>query len=645
MNKNIEVEHGELALENEYGDIIIIPKKYAMEVRDMVKDNCNSCIDSLAQTLPKMESYAEDGTVIKGEDPDPKNPIKRLSKSYFRPEVVAESTGTREIKLPGLKHKQKELKITPTVATQELDEVVINVNKTQKKREKELEDKVDLTTDYTDTRYTQGINENPQNTEEVLEIQQFLSDKGYDLDPDKRFRNNGIDGIAGKVTKKAIEEYNSSIVKPKYYESVKETPEETSGLFSSGNERGFLGECKEEQCSEYVQNEIFRNVAKRNMNLTEADRKKWNEDVGITGDAWDLGNNILKSGGKQVDINQVQPGDVVGIHSGTQGDLLNQAKKAGRNYTHSGVVDKVNPDGSYYVLHNWHTSRDGKFVGQEYRTLVDPKTNKLSGFPGNGVQEVFRPNYQGDLVPKVKTRKDVKLVAKDQQNLKKGADKFIGVINDFETKDKFINYYGIDEKDYYTISQTALGIMGQETSFGENLFYASGIKEVGANLHKTIKRTDLGMAVEELTGYNFKSNEVSMGPGSMKLKSNFNGAELSLFGVTKDNIKNPDKAMLATMQKLTNDYKYYQNKGYGKQESIYRAIQKYNSGSLNKEVAGKTREEWAKDYDLDYVNKVINFAQDFNIQTGKGASAKTFIDDLSVKDNVVKWAKYVRNQS
>lgn len=637
MNKNIEVENGELALENEFGDIVIVPKKYAREVRDMIKEDCNSCIDSLAETLPKMEDYAEDGTVIKGDDPDPKKKtLKRLSKSYFRPEVVAESTATsnREFKLPKKvkDKKEKHLNIVPTVATQELDEVVITTSKTANSRKKEIADKVALETTYQDTRYNQGIEENFDTPEDVKKIQQFLSDKGYDLDPNKRFKNKGIDGIAGKVTKNAVKKYNESINSPEFYQSIKDNEAKAP------DDRGFLGLCKEEQCSEYVQNEIFRNVAKRNMNLSNSDRSKWNQDIGITGDAWDLGNNILRAGGKKVQQDMIKPGDVVGIHSGTQGELLEQAKRAGRNYTHAGIVDKVNPDGSYYVLHNWHKMEDGKYVGQEFRTLVNPKSGKLNGFPGNGVQEIYRPNYQGKLKPKVIAREDVKLKPRSA----KIDNAFLQPINDHQTKSKFMGQYDVSETEYYSLSQAALGIMGQETKFGKDPRYASGLKKTAAKLSKHIGKTDLGNALDEVGIVDFKDNEVSLGPGSMKLQTNFNGAELSVFGINEDTIENPDKAVIATMQKLTNDYKYFKRKGYSKPDAIYRAIQKYN-GSLNTVSGGKTREEWAKDYDLNYVNKVLNYANDFDIYVDKGKKAKTLIDELSTKEHVVKWAKEINN--
>jgi len=64
QNINIEAEGNELILKNKAGDYVIIPKKYRLEVQDMIKENCHGCIDKLVETLPVMEDYALDGSII-----------------------------------------------------------------------------------------------------------------------------------------------------------------------------------------------------------------------------------------------------------------------------------------------------------------------------------------------------------------------------------------------------------------------------------------------------------------------------------------------------------------------------------------------------------------------------------------------------
>lgn len=72
----VEVEGGELAIKNGNGDIVIIPKKYRIEVEDMIEEECWGCIDKLVSTLPNIADFAQEGSVI------PKNPI--LESIYTR---------------------------------------------------------------------------------------------------------------------------------------------------------------------------------------------------------------------------------------------------------------------------------------------------------------------------------------------------------------------------------------------------------------------------------------------------------------------------------------------------------------------------------------------------------------------------------
>ena len=64
QGKKVEVEKNELRIENDFGDVAVIPSKYRVEVEDAIKFNCYSCIDGIVEELPKMKDYAGDGTVF-----------------------------------------------------------------------------------------------------------------------------------------------------------------------------------------------------------------------------------------------------------------------------------------------------------------------------------------------------------------------------------------------------------------------------------------------------------------------------------------------------------------------------------------------------------------------------------------------------
>lgn len=60
----IEAERGELVLTSPEGDVAIIPAKYRYEALGMIEDECWKCLNDLINSLPTMEEYAEDGTLI-----------------------------------------------------------------------------------------------------------------------------------------------------------------------------------------------------------------------------------------------------------------------------------------------------------------------------------------------------------------------------------------------------------------------------------------------------------------------------------------------------------------------------------------------------------------------------------------------------
>jgi hypothetical protein len=73
---NINVEDGEIIIQNEAGDYAIIPKDKRKEFMNYINADCHNCIDKMVSKLPVMANYAQDGTVIS--DPGDKW-LKRLA--------------------------------------------------------------------------------------------------------------------------------------------------------------------------------------------------------------------------------------------------------------------------------------------------------------------------------------------------------------------------------------------------------------------------------------------------------------------------------------------------------------------------------------------------------------------------------------
>ena len=459
---------------------------------------------------------------------------------------------------------------------------------------------------------------NYKTVEERKKLQEFLVDKGYNLNPEGKFENNGIDGKIGKVTLKAVQDYNRNLSNPNYYS------------FKEGE--GLLGQCTEGQCSEYTQNELFRNIQPK------VSRQEWNEKTGLYGDAWNIGKNIKSKGGKEVDKKAVKPGDVVTMFTGGLSAYQGQANAAGTGTTHVGIVDKVNPDGSYYILHNVHSGSPGDWQGKEFRDLV--KGDKIVSNTNTGFQirGAFRPNYEAvesgekkvlreDLTIKIDPKKSSKLSSGDYNNLftsKSAKEKlenyYIKPLNDSKNKKALSKVFNLGDDEYNSLAKASLGILGQESDFGTNKYFTTGAKRTAATA---------------LKGVGYKDSEVSKGAGQMKYETNFGNDDLTEIGVTKDNFNNEDKASLTTMYKLSRDYKKFLNKGFSKKDALYRAITNYNS-SMGRVVQGRKVEDWAKDYDVDYTNKVLNFSDVFDITDGK-KSYKTTSDNLLLNKNVAKW--------
>ena len=68
---DLEAEGGEVVIRNSNGDYAVIPKNKVGYVTKLLEDDCHGCIDEYVATLPSMEDYAQDGTVVG----DPLKPV------------------------------------------------------------------------------------------------------------------------------------------------------------------------------------------------------------------------------------------------------------------------------------------------------------------------------------------------------------------------------------------------------------------------------------------------------------------------------------------------------------------------------------------------------------------------------------------
>jgi hypothetical protein len=451
-------------------------------------------------------------------------------------------------------------------------------------------------------------------TEDIIKVQQRLKSLGYNLNPKGIFANEGVDGKIGKVTKQAIENYNKTKEK---------------GLYISYKDKtGYLGSCKEGQCSEYAQNEVFRNL-KPNI-----PRDKWNEVVGTRGDAWTIGDNIVKAGGQKVESSKLKPGDFVTMYTGGGSPYLGEAKKHGTDATHIGVVDKVNLDGSYYILHNVHSADylgmitgGDKWKGREFRNLVKDGTIVDETNKGFQVRNAYRPNYEAakSFEKKTQVRDDVSLTlrkdkAKEFLSLNEGNRVGKGVeenlqvmikpLNSYEVKKTMANKHGLTETDYQSLSKLALGILAQETKFGTS--------------DKALIKEPIAKAASFI---GLKDDEASQGAAQIKYETNYGNSDLTEFGINKENFKEDDKTPIVVVDRLATYYKQLKKQGLSDKDAMYKAVEKYNRGRNTKYSDVK---------DSDYVNKVLNFSEFFDVKDTEGKVYNTKADALLLEKNVAK---------
>lgn len=439
--------------------------------------------------------------------------------------------------------------------------------------------------------------------DDIIKVQRGLKELGYNLNPKGNFENDGIDGKLGNVTKGAISTYNKTKDK-NIYSSYKEG-------------EGFLGRCKEEQCSEYAQNEVFRNL-KPNVS-----RGVWNKETGLFGDAWTIGKHIEQAGGSKVE--KVKPGDAVTMYTGGASSYLGEAKKHGTDATHIGIVDKVNPDGSYYILHNVHEGSRGNYTGREYRDLV--KDNKIvSGGVGRSftIRGAYRPNYDAikDYDKKTKVRDDISIRvnsskvkelenlnrSKTGENIQANIISYTQSINNNKNKKVLTQKHGINEEEYQSIAKISLGIIGQESSFGTS--DKADVKRVGAEIREF-----------------FGGKEASRGDAQIKYETNYGDTDLTELGINKSNFTDSDKTPLVVIDRIATYYKQLLKKGESKENAMYKAVEKYNRGRNTKYSDVK---------DSDYVNKVINFSELFVVEDLEGKTYNTTTDKLLLEKQVIK---------
>lgn len=459
----------------------------------------------------------------------------------------------------------------------------------------------------------------------ISAMQKYLKNNGYYIGQDK-FANKGVDGKLGKITLKAIEEFNQDNI----------TGRKSIYHSKYSDEEGFLGNCDEKQCAEFSQKEL-----KKNTTLTESDLVN---KVGFTGNAWNIENNLISKGGTHIyskdkkinRLDSIKPGDHISFYTGGLSEYQSQAGK--NKPTHSALVDSTiqyyDRRPFVYVVHNIHKKTNKGYQGRMFRSKMYLDNLSLDGFPQYKPTSIVAPNLSGSkektaVVPDL----DLNIDTSDINNPYRL--KAVEGLNDKKFRQRSMTDFNLNDEEYMSLAIATLGLMDQESGFGEK-----GKIPIINNKLELVGKEITATTIRGLSG-----KEGSLGWARIKYNTNFKDVKNRLetdYGLTKSKLSvisdkgnNSAKAALIIVAKYYNQLKQksdINNEG----EALYLALQKFNKYNLETTYGNekKTAYEYAKEGNLNYVNKILDYSRKYYIKDNKGTKYKTLVDYLNVDINV-----------
>lgn len=235
MNKNIEVEGGEIAILNSHGDLAIIPKDKRNWVKQKLSEGCHTCIDDLVETLPVASQYAQDGSVY------PPNKKVKINQDNQIKEYDINSSEYKDLYNSGKLMSYD--KNTDTYSATPLPEVTITAERPQWAKDKmqfEKEYTKDMFIDESMPKWSRsmGISATNMNPNNIAEYDKRINDKVveniFKRKPtfDTDYSNDRLKTLQG-FTQKELELIKNSKYASKIEPSIWSKFEQ--GLLSVGN--------------------------------------------------------------------------------------------------------------------------------------------------------------------------------------------------------------------------------------------------------------------------------------------------------------------------------------------------------------------------------------------------------------------------
>lgn len=220
---------------------------------------------------------------------------------------------------------------------------------------------------------------------------------------------------------------------------------------------------------------------------------------------------------------------------------------------------------------------------QNVPTYILPTDKNNKFFVRNGVINFTGPRVgkglqQNGVSKGYKTDITIRFDGKDQNNKSYGKDR-IKVVNKFisgliDNKQQLMSDLNINDDTYNNLSLAALGILGRESSYGNtNSSLGNFIRGLRKVVSKNNSSPDYISKYEGIFGVRANNDNNSVGLTQMRISQLDNTSKelFKKYNITKDDlVYSPEKAAIATMIKLAQEYK---NQGL----NINKAISSWNN--------------------------------------------------------------------
>lgn len=315
-------------------------------------------------------------------------------------------------------------------------------------------------------------------------------------------------------------------------------------------------------------------------------------------------------------------GDVVSMFTGGLSNYQDMSNKKGDGNTHTGFISKVNSDGSYEVEHNVHSgSNFSGYKGHAYTSLVKNNVLVDKGFK---VNKITRPNYNKFDINNSNIIDPENILYYDDNN--KSATDMVNFFN--KNKKNISSILGLTDDQALSLAHASLGIINQETKFGE----VGKIKLKGKEiLAESIKRVTSLLSKDKEYG---KNSEASKGLGRVKREMNF-GDKNYTRAFNAENLSEESFSEVITL--LSKNFFRFKKTGITDEDALYRAIAAHNSPN---KASNFSEDSYANNKNIDYVNKILVNSSKGGVKN-KNISYNTLVNKLQMNPDILSMAKYV----